>query len=106
MSTHDNNDRDDRYLDTVYPDLKVPDSRELSTGSLRQGSQCLDTLGHMTGGEVGVYTCHGAGGNQEWALTKAGNVKHSDLCLSVSSAMEGETVKLKICDNSEFQVKL
>ena len=53
-----------RYLDNVYPDLKVPDSRELSTGSLRQGSQCLDTLGHMTGGEVGVYTCHGAGGNQ------------------------------------------
>ena len=53
-----------RYLDNVYPDLKVPDSKELSTGSLRQGSQCLDTLGHVTGGEVGVYTCHGAGGNQ------------------------------------------
>lgn len=52
------------YLDNVYPDLKVPDSKELSTGSLRQGSQCLDTLGHLTGGEVGVYTCHGAGGNQ------------------------------------------
>ena len=65
------NDRDPRYLDTVYPDLKVPDSRELSTGSLRQGSQCLDTLGHMTGGEVGVYTCHGAGGNQVrgWCAT-------------------------------------
>jgi len=91
------------YLDNVYPDLKVPDSKELSTGSLRQGSQCLDTLGHMTGGEVGVYTCHGTGGNQEWSLTKSGNVKHSDLCLSVSSALEGESVKLKICNNSESQ---
>ena len=43
---------------------------------------------------------------QEWALTKSGNVKHSDLCLSVSSKLEGERVKLKICDNSETQVKL
>ena len=41
---------------------------------------------------------------QEWSLTKSGNVKHSDLCLSVSSALEGERVKLKICDNSESQV--
>lgn len=30
-------------------------------------------------------------------------MKHSDLCLSVSSALEGERVKLKICDNSESQ---
>ena len=34
------------YLENVYPDLKVPDSKDISQGSLRQGSQCLDTLGH------------------------------------------------------------
>ena len=33
-------------------------------------------------------------------------MKHSDLCLSVSSALEGERVKLKICDNSESQVDI
>ena len=42
---------------------------------------------------------------QEWSLTKSGNVKHSDLCLSVTSAIAGERVKLKICDNSGLQVK-
>ena len=50
-------------------------------------------------------TCDMCVMTQEWALTKSGNVKHSDLCLSVSSALEGERVKLKICDNSESQVK-
>ena len=94
---------------------------------------CLDTLGHMVDGYVGIYSCHGTGGNQvqndlvatifklkgfmpskfqkilvqtfqEWSLTKSGNIKHSDLCLSVVAAEEGERVKLKICDNSELQV--
>jgi len=91
------------YLENVYPDLKVPDSKDISQGSLRQGSQCLDTLGHLVGGHVGLYTCHGTGGNQDWALTKSGNVKHSDLCLSVPAAEEGERIVLKICDNSELQ---
>ena len=110
------------YLDNVYPDLKIPDGsvqpsviltqrnalipgKEVTFGSVRQGSQCLDTLGHLTGGTVGLYTCHGTGGNQEWSLTKTGNIKHADLCLTASSAEEGETLKLKICDNSENQVR-
>ena len=25
---------------------------------------CLDTLGHMVDGHVGIYSCHGTGGNQ------------------------------------------
>ena len=28
------------------------------------GSFCLDTLGHLVDGTVGLYTCHGSGGNQ------------------------------------------
>ena len=27
-------------------------------------SQCLDTLGHLLDGSVGVHPCHNAGGNQ------------------------------------------
>ena len=73
-------------------------------GSVRQGSQCMDTLGHTAGGTVGLYTCHGTGGNQEWSLTKNGNIKHADLCLSASYATEGEKLQLKICDNSVYQV--
>lgn len=91
------------YLDNVYPDLKIPDGTGVKHGSVRQGSQCLDTLGHLSGGAVGLYTCHGTGGNQEWSLTKTGNIKHADLCLSAVSATKGETLQLKICDNSEYQ---
>ena len=93
------------YLDNVYPDLKVPDGEGMSRGSLRQGSQCLDTMGRLTaGGTVSLYTCHGSGGNQQWSLTKAGQIKHQDLCLSVSRPAREETIVLGLCDNSEYQV--
>ena len=94
------------YLDNVYPDLKVPDGEGgMSRGSLRQGSQCLDTLGHLSaGGTVGLYTCHGTGGNQQWDLTKSGQIKHQDLCLSASLATRAETLVLRQCDNSHYQV--
>ena len=93
------------YLDNVYPDLKVPDGEGMSRGSLRQGSQCLDTMGRLTaGGTVSLYTCHGSGGNQQWSLTKAGQIKHQDLCLSVNRPAREETIVLGLCDNSEYQV--
>ena len=77
----------------------------MSRGSLRQGSQCLDTLGHLSeGGTVGLYTCHGTGGNQQWDLTKSGQIKHQDLCLEASIASSGETLVLSHCDNSQYQV--
>ena len=70
------------------------------------GSFCLDTLGHLVDGVVGLYTCHGSGGNQvcvfpvsysllslvilqEWSLTKAGTIKHSDLCLALENPTGG-----------------
>ena len=94
------------YLHNVYPDLKVPEGEAgMSRGSLRQGSQCLDTMGHLSeGGTVGLYTCHGSGGNQQWSLTKSGQIKHQDLCLGVSGASREETLVLSQCDNSEYQV--
>ena len=64
----------------------------------------MDTLGHFVDGPVGIYTCHGSGGNQEWSLTKAGTIKHSDLCLSLSKPSAGSRLVLKICNNSEMQV--
>jgi len=91
------------YLENVYPDLKIPDSRDATYGSIRQGGLCLDTLGHLVEGTVGVYSCHNSGGNQEWSLTRAGTIKHSDLCLALSTPAAGSELKLKICNNSEMQ---
>jgi len=91
------------YLDTVYPDLKVPDRKDLTTGSIRQGSLCLDTMGHLIDGTLGLYACHNTGGNQEWSLTKAGSIKHADLCLALETPGSNTEVFLRICDNSDFQ---
>ena len=91
------------YLENVYPDLKIPDSQDATYGSMRQGSLCLDTLGHLVEGTVGLYTCHSSGGNQEWSLTKSGTIKHSDLCLSLTNPSSGSELRLKICNNSDMQ---
>lgn len=39
------------YLENVYPELTVPESN--SIGTLRQGTLCIDTLGHLVDGTVG-----------------------------------------------------
>ena len=93
-----------RYLENVYPDLKIPEEDADERGTLQQGGMCLDTLGHLTGGAVGLYPCHGTGGNQAWHLTKSGNIKHSDLCVSLERGIGGSEVKLRLCNNSERQV--
>lgn len=43
------------YLENVYPELAVPEVH--SVGTLRQGSYCVDTLGHLVDGTVGKSSC-------------------------------------------------
>ncbi|CAH1791456.1 unnamed protein product [Owenia fusiformis] len=87
------------YLDNVYPELRVPDKQDIAFGSIQQASQCMDTLGHFLDGVVGLYTCHNTGGNQEWALSKNNQIKHSDLCIALSNHVVGSPVKLHQCDS-------
>ncbi|KAF7276161.1 hypothetical protein GWI33_010863, partial [Rhynchophorus ferrugineus] len=49
------------YLDNVYPELIVP-STIPRPGEIRQGVYCLDTLGHVLDGTVGIYQCHHTAG--------------------------------------------
>ena len=63
-------------------------------------------MGKLTEGVVGVFGCHGAGGNQEWSFTRAGQVKHADLCLTLEEAKEGTRLKLKMCNNALMQVRV
>lgn len=80
------------YLDHVYPDLewvvwhtisphrvvlpfrpcvsstltplRIPDDSVTEYGEVKQGPMCLDTIGHGSNDGVGLYHCHGEGGNQ------------------------------------------
>uniref|UniRef100_A0AAY5KID6 Polypeptide N-acetylgalactosaminyltransferase n=1 Tax=Esox lucius TaxID=8010 RepID=A0AAY5KID6_ESOLU len=93
------------YLENVYPELRVPDHQDIAFGALQQGGNCLDTLGHFADGVVGVYECHNAGGNQEWALTKDKSVKHMDLCLTVVERTAGSQIKLQGCRENDSRQK-
>ncbi|XP_062320047.1 polypeptide N-acetylgalactosaminyltransferase 2 isoform X2 [Osmerus eperlanus] len=93
------------YLENVYPELRVPDHQDIAFGALQQGGNCLDTLGHFADGVVGMYECHNAGGNQEWALTKDKSVKHMDLCLTVVERTAGSLIKLQGCRENDSRQK-
>lgn len=79
------------YLDTVYPQLSIPNEAEVLLGEIRQNDKCLDTLGSQHLGNVIMYQCHGAGGNQAWAIVpstineKYKMLKHESLCLTITN---------------------
>ena len=52
------------YLKHVYPELVIPTSEGGPGGALKQGTACLDSMGHLLDGNVGLYPCHDTGGNQ------------------------------------------
>ncbi|XP_063221351.1 polypeptide N-acetylgalactosaminyltransferase 2 [Bacillus rossius redtenbacheri] len=91
------------YLENVYPQLKVPGLVPYSTGTIRQGEMCMDTMGHLVENTIGIYLCHNTGGNQEWALTSDGHIKHHDVCLTLTEYKKGTPLVMKICDNSDAQ---
>ncbi|KAG0722947.1 Polypeptide N-acetylgalactosaminyltransferase 2 [Chionoecetes opilio] len=79
----------------------VPLAKSVNFG--KQGYKCLDTLGHRVEGTVGLYTCHGTGGNQEWSMTKDKLIKHSELCLTLPEPRPGTSLVLAPCQNSDLQ---
>lgn len=50
------------YLENVYPELQIPEENVIS--SISQQGRCIDTLGHLSHNNVGLYQCHASGGNQ------------------------------------------
>ena len=51
----------------------------------------------------GIYYCHYIGGNQEWSISKEGEIKHQDLCLTLEKLVSGSKVLMKFCDESDNQ---
>jgi len=68
------------FLDNVYPELTdvLTMSQTGSSGQIKNPHTggCIDTMGHhSTGGEVGLYPCHGGHGTQEFLLSKDGQIR-------------------------------
>ncbi|RCN26524.1 hypothetical protein ANCCAN_27749 [Ancylostoma caninum] len=76
------------YLKNIYPEAPLPYDF-ISLGaisnpvnrSLLRIEALPDTMAKKDG-PVGLQSCHGAGGNQAWALTERGEIRSDDLCLS------------------------
>lgn len=85
--------------------LRVPAKGDQAFGSIIQGTMCIDTMGGFADTVLGMFPCHNTGGNQEFSMTKNGEIRHLDLCLSLTSENPGEVIKLFQCtpDNTMQQ---
>eukprot|EP00040_Diaphanoeca_grandis_P003375 m.24784 g.24784 ORF g.24784 m.24784 type:complete len:612 (-) comp14745_c0_seq1:57-1892(-) len=96
------------YLQNVYPEMRVPDKRIRASGAMfTSGNQCVDSLGNRAGGEVGLYGCHGQGGNQAWSYTQGKEIRHDDLCLDSMNKGAGRIPVLRNCgDDSVIDTQI
>lgn len=85
------------YLDNIYPELAIPDDNYLATGEVKNPdtSLCLDTLGKQDGALVGLYLCHGQGGNQYFTFNGKGELRSEDNCVDYN----GHDLYIRECDN-------
>uniref|UniRef100_F1KZJ2 Polypeptide N-acetylgalactosaminyltransferase n=1 Tax=Ascaris suum TaxID=6253 RepID=F1KZJ2_ASCSU len=90
------------YLKEVYPELKIPEREDGLYLTFKQAGLCIDSLGKQTAhSPVGVYSCHGTGGNQEWVFDKQkGTLKNpfTKLCMSDSDI---GVVSLQKCETAD-----
>ncbi|CAJ0942752.1 unnamed protein product, partial [Mesorhabditis belari] len=77
------------YLDNIFPELFVP-GESIAKGEIRnQGdtSQCVDGVAEE--GEqkpLGLYPCHGQGGNQYWMYSKDGEIRRDESCIDYAGS--------------------
>jgi len=84
------------YLENIYPDSLIPlNYKMLGEVKNTEANLCLDTMGKKENENVGIFTCHGMGGNQVWAYTGNNEIRCDDICLDV--AKKGTAVKMIKC---------
>ncbi|XP_029461370.1 polypeptide N-acetylgalactosaminyltransferase 13 isoform X2 [Rhinatrema bivittatum] len=81
--------------ENIYPDSQIP-RRYYSLGEIRnvETNQCLDNMGRKENEKVGIFNCHGMGGNQVFSYTADKEIRTDDLCLDVSR-LSGPVIMLK-----------
>ena len=85
------------YLENVYPTSSIP-MKYFNLGEIRNRDFCLDTLGKIDS-ELGVYKCHGEGGNQLFSFTESGNIQIDDQCVE----SDGGKLRLGKCRDMEMR---
>eukprot|EP00041_Stephanoeca_diplocostata_P027180 m.745773 g.745773 ORF g.745773 m.745773 type:complete len:566 (+) comp23128_c0_seq1:2-1699(+) len=93
------------YLKEVIPDLKVPNNKKKAWGEVVSAAsrQCMDSLGHMEGGAIGMYACHHQGGNQMWTLTEGHQLQHDNNCVDAFRRRDDAEVILRACSEEEMR---
>lgn len=65
---------------------RIPSKQDITYGSLQQNDHnCMDTMGNMAGGTIGLYFCHNTGGNQ--VITSHDTLAFVRSCWEVSFSM-------------------
>lgn len=92
------------YIKNIYPELFVP-GEAVASGEIRNFGghstykQCLDSHARKQDYHkpIGLYPCHGQGGNQYWLLSKDGEIRRDEACLDYP----GKDVILYPCHGSK-----
>ena len=88
------------YLDTVYPELFIP-GEAVASGDIKNpwSNQCVDSPAKRDDMHkaVGLWPCHGQGGNQYWMFSKTGEIRRDESCLDYA----GTDVILYPCHGSK-----
>ncbi|XP_025103798.1 polypeptide N-acetylgalactosaminyltransferase 2-like isoform X1 [Pomacea canaliculata] len=91
------------YLETVYPELRLPISDELGYGHIQQGSGCVD----LDVGQLPVIAklrqCVQNKDTQDWSWRRKGIIVSNGMCLSVSPSETQLYVIIKFCDFTDNQ---
>ena len=72
------------YLETIFPELFIP-GEAAAQGEIRNifSHQCIDSA--VRPGDlhkpVGLWPCHGQGGNQYWLMSRTGELRRDDACI-------------------------
>lgn len=89
------------FVHEIYPELFIP-GEAVAFGEVRNEAgaikMCLDSSARKSDFHkpLGVYPCHGSGGNQYWLLSRDGEIRRDEACVDYA----GKDVMLFPCHGS------